>query len=232
MTSRKAVRRPALADSLYEILRDQFINGTRAPGEPLNIAILSRELDVSQTPIREALARLESTGLVHREALRGYRVAPLLSEDDLVSLRDARLVLEPALTRTAAARVTDEFLEALSETIETLDEASRSTADFRTFPRYRSADERFHMAIARQSGNPFLESAYAALGGQVQRFRLFAELGSSDAGDAAEEHRRIYEALRGHDADLAADRMIEHVTNAGARALKDRRDAARPSFSR
>jgi len=229
MTIRKAARRAPLADSLYEILRDQFINGTRAAGEPLNIAILSRELDVSQTPIREALARLEATGLVQREALRGYRVAPLFSEEDLVSLRDARLVLEPALTRAAAARVTPEFLGALLETMETLDETSRSAADSRTFPRYRSADERFHMAIARQSGNPFLASAYAALGGQVQRFRLFAELGSSDAGDAAEEHRRIYEALQGHDVDLAAERMSEHVTNAGARALRDRRDVARPA---
>jgi DNA-binding GntR family transcriptional regulator len=228
MTSRKAERRPPLADSLYGILRDQFIDGTRAAGEPLNIATLSRELDVSQTPIREALARLEATGLVQREALRGYRVAPLLSEDDLVSLRDARLVLEPALTRAAAAQVTPEFLAALLETIETLDDASRSAADARTFPRYRSADERFHLAIAKQSGNPFLTSAYAALGGQVQRFRLFAELGSSDAGDAADEHRRIYEALLDHDAELAAQRMSEHVTNAGARALKDRRDVASP----
>ena len=88
------------------------------------------------------------------------------------------------------------------------------------------------MAIAKQSGNPFLTSAYAALGGQVQRFRLFAELGSSDAADAADEHRRIYEVLREHDAELAAERMSEHVTNAGSRALKDRRDVAMPRSPR
>jgi DNA-binding GntR family transcriptional regulator len=232
MTIRKAARRPALADSLYDILRDQFIDGTRAAGEPLNITILSRELDVSQTPIREALARLEATGLVEREALRGYRVAPLLSEDDLVSMRDARLVLEPALIRAAATRVTPEFLATLLGTIETLDEASRSAADSATLSRYRSADERFHMTIARQSGNRFLASAYEALGGQVQRFRLFAEVGSSDAGEAAEEHRKIYEALQGQDADLATARMREHVANAGARALKDRRDVAEPRSQR
>jgi DNA-binding GntR family transcriptional regulator len=194
----------------------------------LNIAILSRELDVSQTPIREALARLESTGLVRREALKGYRVAPLFSEGELVCLKEARIVLEPALVRAAAHRVTPDFLKKLLETIETLDQASRSIDDYQTFPAYWSADERFHVAIAEQSGNPFLATAYAALGGTVQRFRLFAELGSSDAGYAAREHRKIYAALKKNDPELAAERMREHVSNAGARALKDRRSVNRP----
>jgi DNA-binding GntR family transcriptional regulator len=225
---RKAERHPPLADTVYSILRDQLMDGTRAPDATLNISVLSRQLDVSQTPIREALARLEATGLVRREVLKGYRVAPLFSEEELVSLKDARVVLEPALTHAAAARVTPEFLEILLETIETLDDASQSTDDTRTFPTYWSADERFHLTIARQSGNPFLASAYAALGGQVQRFRLFAELGSSDAGFAAHEHRAVYEALKDKDAERAARLMREHVANAGARALKDRRDVAEP----
>ncbi len=227
MVGRKASGRLPLADSVYEILRNQFMDGTRAAGEPLNIATLSRDLDVSQTPIREALARLEATGLVRREALKGYRVAPLFSENELLSLTDARVVLEPALTRAAADRSTPEFLEALLDTIETLDKASISTDDSRTFPTYWSADERFHTTIAKQSGNPFLAAAYAALGGQVQRFRLFAALGSSDAGHAAREHRLIYEALQVGDAKLAADRMREHVRNAGRRALTDRRAVKR-----
>lgn len=73
---------------------------------PLNIGALSRELNVSQTPLREALARLEHTGLVRREALKGYRVAPLFSETELIKLMDARLVLEPTLTYEAGRRTT------------------------------------------------------------------------------------------------------------------------------
>src|SRR5262249_47029128 len=152
--------------------------------------------------------------------------APLFSEEELVSLRDARVVLEPALTRAAADRVTPEFLDTLVETIDTLDSASHSTDDTKSFPTYWSADERFHLTIARQSGNPFLAAAYAALAGQVQRFRLFAELGSSDAAFAAREHRAVYEALRKGDAEGAATLMRDHVTNAGLRALKDRRSVA------
>lgn len=226
MTVRKALRNPPLADSVYDILRDQLTDGTRAAGEPLNIAILSRELDVSQTPIREALARLEATGLVQREALKGYRVASHFSELDLIALKEARIVLEPALTRAAAERVTPQFLATLLDSIGTLDEAAQSDADRYAVPNFWSADERFHLAIAHQSGNPFLAAAYAALGGQVQRFRLFAERGPAHPGHAAAEHRRIYDALELRDPELAAARMCEHVTNAGERALRDRREAA------
>jgi DNA-binding GntR family transcriptional regulator len=230
MTSRKVADRLPLADAVYKILLHQFMDGTRVPGESLNIAELSRELNVSQTPIREALARLEHTGLVSREALKGYRVAPLFSESDLAALTDARLVLEPALAEAATAHVNPAFLRTLLKTIDTLDQASDTADDSRTFPAYWSADERFHVTIAEQSGNPFLATSYRALGGQVQRFRLFAELGSSDAGHAAVEHRMIYEALKERDPELAAERMREHVRNAGTRAMKDRRNvtALRP----
>jgi DNA-binding GntR family transcriptional regulator len=231
MAGRKASGRLPLADTVYEVLRNQLLDGSRPAGSALNIATLSRELDVSQTPIREALARLEATGLVRREALKGYRVAPLFSEADLVALTEARVLLEPALVRAAADHVTAEFLETLLETIETMDKASTSSDDSRTFPTYWSADERFHGTIASQSGNPFLATAYAALGGQVQRFRLIAELGSSDAVHAASEHRAIYDALATGDSKQAAERMRAHVNNAGRRALKDR-EAVRQSRRR
>lgn len=197
------------------------MDGTRGAGETLNIATLSRELDVSQTPIREALARLEHTGLVRREALKGYSVAPLFTEPDLIALRAARVVLEPAMALEAGSRVTAAFLNTLLDTIEILDVVAGSNTDTRTFPTFWSADERFHAAVAQQSGNQYLAMAYSALGGQVQRFRLSAELGSSDAGFAAIEHRLIYEAFVRNDPEDAAEQMRRHVSNAGARALKD-----------
>ncbi|MEU6645364.1 GntR family transcriptional regulator [Saccharomonospora sp. NPDC046836] len=219
--SRKRSTRQPLADRMYETLFAQLMDGSRDAGEPLNIGALSRELDVSQTPLREALARLEYTGLVHRDPLRGYRVAPLFTQDELIKLMDARLVLEPALTLEAGKRTTPEFLAALLASIEELSEASKS-ADTSNFRGYWSADEEFHTLIAEQADNPFLATAYRSLGGQVQRFRLFAELGSSDAEFAAKEHRTIYEALAAGNPQLAAERMRDHVSGAKGRSLTDR----------
>ncbi|GGM90430.1 GntR family transcriptional regulator [Lentzea pudingi] len=223
---RRSGRQP-LADKMYEVLLGQFTDGRWAAGEPVNIGALSRELDVSQTPLREALARLEHTGLVRREALKGYRVAPLLTEQELTKLMDARLVLEPALAFEAARRTTPEFLADVLETVDDLARAAKSP-DSNVFSSYWMIDERFHLLIAHQAANPFLEKAYRALGGQVQRFRFFVELGSARGapGQAAEEHRAVYDALADGSPVDAADRMRDHIENAKQRVLADRRSVA------
>ncbi|WP_410652730.1 GntR family transcriptional regulator [Amycolatopsis sp. cmx-4-54] len=220
---RKSGRQP-LADRMYDVLLGQFTDGRWAAGEPVNIGALSRELDVSQTPLREALARLEHTGLVRREALKGYRVAPLLTEFELVKLMDARLVLEPALAYEAARRTTPEFLGEVLESVDDLARAATSP-DTEVFSAYWTIDERFHLLIAAQADNPFLEKAYRSLGGQVQRFRFFAKLGSARGapGLAAEEHHAVYDALAAGEADEAAARMRRHIENAKQRVLDDRK---------
>ncbi|MEW1700567.1 GntR family transcriptional regulator [Streptomyces sp. NPDC093249] len=224
MATRPSDRQP-LADQMYEVLLGQFMDGLWSPGRPLNIGALSRELNVSQTPLREALARLEHTGLVHREALKGYRVAPLFSEAELVKLMDARLVLEPTLTYEAGRRTTPEFLQEVADSIEELRRCATAD-DSKSVRAYLSADERFHFLIAKQSANPFLEAAYRSLSGHVQRFRLFTELGASDAESPARDHTAVYDALAAGDAEGAADRMRQHIENAKARALKDRQAVA------
>lgn len=82
--------RQVLADTVYEQIRTLIMNHGIAPGERVNIDEIARELDVSGTPVRESLARLESEGLVSRLPLRGYRVTELLTRreiDDLYALR-------------------------------------------------------------------------------------------------------------------------------------------------
>ncbi|MCU1440938.1 MAG: transcriptional regulator, GntR family [Rhodoglobus sp.] len=212
--------RQPLADRMYDVLLDQFMDGTRGAGEPLNIGELSRELHVSQTPLREALARLEHTGLVRREALKGYRVAPLFSTEELGELMDARLVLEPVLAAGASLRTTPEFMAELLATIDDLQSSARlADTEAESFKLYWSSDDQFHRLIAQQSGNSFLADAYGSMGGQVQRFRLFMKAGSTDASSAAEEHRKIYNALRAGDPEAAATCMRNHIARARARAL-------------
>jgi DNA-binding GntR family transcriptional regulator len=218
--SRRVAPRQALADHVYDELIAALVDGALAAGSALNIDALSRELDVSHSPVREALARLEATGLVRRTALKGYRVAPVFSTEDLVELLDARLVLEPVNAFLACNRVTDALVEQLEHTIVDLGAAPRgpSFADFRP---YWEADERFHMLIAEAAHNQFLLSAYAALGGQVQRFRLFAGLGVTDADHAIREHRTIVDAFANGDAESARAAMNDHLHGVKARAVAE-----------
>jgi DNA-binding GntR family transcriptional regulator len=218
--SPRGLQRQSLSDGVYDELLRRLFDNTLPPGTPLNIDALARDLDVSQTPIREALARLESTGLVTRAALRGYRAAPLLSRDELDALMHARCVLEPAVARLAASRITDEFLNALDASIERL-RAAPTGPNFDDYHLYWAADEEFHDRIARQADNPFLYRAFESLGGQAQRFRMFGGLGVSDADHAIREHKAIRVALGTGDPDAAERAMLDHVQAVRGRATSE-----------
>src|SRR5690606_18753046 len=94
--------RRALADQVYDRLIADLVDGRIEPDSAISIDGLARSLGVSQTPIREALGRLEATGLVTRLPFKGYRAAPPLSLEDLRQLSEARRVIEPANARLAA----------------------------------------------------------------------------------------------------------------------------------
>ncbi|MFK0294644.1 GntR family transcriptional regulator [Streptomyces sp. NPDC090442] len=220
MSPRPRSTREPLADRMYDVLLRQLFAGERGAGSPLNIGALARELDVSQTPLREALARLEHTGLVRREALKGYRVADALTEREVGKLFEARMVLEPALTLEAGHRTTPEFLDTLREAVDELAESATSADDRPDgFQHYWTSDDAFHRLIAAQSDNPFLEQAFLSLGGQMHRFRLFTKRGHTGVPHAVREHRAICAALEQRKPERAAELMRRHLTHARTRIL-------------
>lgn len=215
----KAPARQVLADHVYETLMTSLVDGRLAAGESLNIDALSRELAISQTPIREALARLESTGLVVREALRGYRVAPLFSPDELAELMEARIALEPQLAKMAGAAGRADLVRGLRESNGALSRYRERKGE--SLASYWQADERFHRLIAEGAGNRFLLASYTALGGHVQRFRLFGGLDVSDADAAVSEHERIIDAIAAGDGDASFTAMHDHVCSVKQRAIAE-----------
>lgn len=217
---RPPLARRSLSDSVYDAVLAMLMDRQLEPDDSLSIDGLARELGVSPTPVREALARLEAPGLVRRTALKGYRVAPLLTDRELRDLMEARLVLEPVLAERACERSTPEFIEDLGRLMKSQHEAGRGPS-FENYQDFLRSDEAFHAAIAEQSGNQFLATAYTALGGQVQRFRLFAGQGVIDAEQAVAEHQGIYEAMRAGSPEGTAAAMRTHLTNVSDRAAQE-----------
>ena len=212
--------RQVLADGVYEQIRALIMNDGIEPGARVNIDEIARELGVSGTPVREALARLEATGLVTRIAMRGYRVAPTLSTEELAELMDARLAIEPVTALRACRRATPALIEALDRSIADLRNAPTGplSAQYRE---YWQADRRFHDLIAESADNRFLLMAYNCLGGQVQRFRLFTGLGVTDAEYAIKEHTTILAAFRSREPKKARRAMVKHLRGVRARSIKD-----------
>jgi len=216
----RAVSREVLADHVYAELLASLMDGRLAPGAVVSIDGTARELDVSPTPVREALARLEHTGMVRRVALKGYRVAPVFTQDDFAELMEARLAIEPVNARLACTRIDQRGLAELERAVEDLKSAPRGPS-FADYKDYLEADERFHQLIARQTGNQFMEAAYLALGGQVQRFRLFSGVGITDAEHAIAEHQAVLDAVSSGDPDKAAAAMDAHIRQVRSRAIAD-----------
>jgi DNA-binding GntR family transcriptional regulator len=215
-----AVSRQVLADHVYQRLLETLMDGGLEAGAPVSIDGMARTLGVSPTPVREALARLEGTGMVRRVALRGYRVAPLFTADELAQLMAARRVIEPANAELACRSATLDDRNALQRSIDDLASSPHgpSFADYRA---YLQADERFHRLIADQARNPFLLAAYDALGGQVQRFRLFSGMGVTDADAAIAEHTAILAAIEARDPSAARAAMDDHIARVSRRAEDD-----------
>ena len=216
----RPVSRQVLADHVYEELLASLMDGRLEPGAVVSIDGTARELDVSPTPVREALARLEHTGMVRRVALKGYRVAPVFTQEDFAELMEARLAIEPVNARLACARLTQAHLAELGKAVADLKKAPRGPS-FAEYRDYLEADERFHRLIAEFTGNQFMVAAYSALGGQVQRFRLFGGVGITDAEHAIAEHQSVLDAFSSGDPEKAADAMADHVTKVRGRAIAD-----------
>ena len=135
----------------------------------------------------------------------------------------------PTFAAEATTNSSPSFLQQLLDTIKTMERVGGGT-DPDALKGSWAADELFHKLISAQTENPFTHRAYTALGSQLQRYRLSGQAGKTHALDAAQEHRRIYEAIHRGDEASAAEQMRLHIENARIRTLADERVArTRPS---
>lgn len=212
------IRAKTLPDDVYDALVDMLTWGTLKPGASLSIDGLAQSLGVSPTPVREALARLESTGLVRRAARRGYRVAPLMSQAQMSELADARLVLETGAMERAMHHV-EELLPDLEKAFRNhersagklLKPGNEETHQY--LRQYFEDDWSFHEAILQHCGNRYIAQAVDSLSFRVHRMRQTIGAGSTDAAVAVSEHRAILEAVRRHDAAAAVEQVRIHLSN-------------------
>lgn len=215
----QAPRREILSDHVYSQLKGLIMSGHVPPGDKLNIEDLSRRLKVSPTPVREALARLESEGLTTKLALRGYTTTHLLSDGEIRDLYDLRLMLEVPSAGRAATRIDLDGMAALSRE---LDSAARPPAEEDDYESYRALidhDARFHDLILSIAGNDMVTRAFDRTHCHLHIFRLtyrgrFGE-------QTVAEHRTLVEALVRQDPHAAEAAMRAHLTRARDRVLAD-----------
>jgi DNA-binding GntR family transcriptional regulator len=196
-----------LADRVYRTLREQILQGQYAPGQKLNIDQLARDLGVSNTPIREAMARLERLGLVEMVPYCGPKIKRL-NAAQLKDIYDVRIALEELAVRLVAQSQDPNVFNVITAALE-MQERVCNGDDPRAAV---DADRAFHDALVQASGNSVLLDLLPNLS---DRTRLLLELNTppSEGMDKAaalralQDHRRIYEALRKGDQEAAVQEL-------------------------
>ena len=207
---RAIVHRRSLVDDVYERLIELLLEPETEPGARLQIDALARAWQVSQTPIREALARAEASGLVVRQPLRGYQIAAVLSADEFEQLMELRLLIEPSCAAGACVRADDGVFDMLERQHAVMRDSPKgpTSHDYRDYLR---ADISFHETIAAAGGNRFLQAALAATSPHAHRFRRFKGGTITDAADSLREHQAVLDALRARDPEIASSAMRQHL---------------------
>lgn len=169
---KSSVRTSVLSDESYGKIKEMIVTYEIAPGSRVNIDALSLRLKTSQTPIREALARLEADGLIKKEPLKGYSATNLLTLDEFQDLFQFRLLIEPWAAEQAAQRITSEGKRNLKLEISNTKKSikQKSVDEFKSLTEH---DARFHKLVAQLSGSKSVESAFERTHCHLHLFRLF-----------------------------------------------------------
>ena len=198
-----AVRQTA-HEYVRSVLRRAILNGELASGSRLVQAELAATLDVSTTPIREALRDLATEGLVHFDPHRGAIVTELSSED-LQDILEIRLVLEPMAMRQAVSKITPQLLERLKKLHKDMLAEPHSAE-------WVDRNRVFHMAVYEQAVSARLASIIRNLqDASVMYIGAAVQRDPSHREHANKGHAEILAALEAGDAEAAVAAITPHI---------------------
>ncbi len=215
---RRIKRVQGIVEEVYELIRADIMSLRIPPDTRISIDSLARQLGVSQTPIREALSRLEATGLVIKQHFVGYCSAPQLDRQQLDELYELRLLLEPYAASCAAERMSDEELQAVVQLAKKMEPGESRTS----YDRFAVQDSELHDLIAIGSGNTLIRDALAKLHTHLHIFRL--RFHSEVTKEAYGEHAELIAALTERRPAEAAAAMRTHIEKSYQRLKAYTRD--------
>ena len=203
----QGIQRPIpLRDQVYDVLRHKILNGEFPPGFKLVEEQLATQLNVSRTPVREAIQRLQVEGLV-TDSSQGHARVEEITKGRIEQALDIRALLETYACRHAAHTITREQLDHLHELH--AEEIRRLHAgDLEIMSQLNSA---IHQEIVAAAGNQVLEHLVKHLSAHVPSYRLFALGDSDNLQFFVHSHGRIINSLEQGDAEAAVEEMSRHV---------------------
>lgn len=197
------------SDYAYTQLREAILAGEYGPGTVLNQAELAKTIGISTTPLREALRRLLSEGLVELDAHRDARVTELTAEEAR-DLLEVRLSLDPLAAALSAERRTKDDIRRIRETVKDV-KPLLSNPSIEDLVKHRL----FHQAIYEASHNDLLIGTLNSLWDKADRYRrlgLEKPRTQEELDQKDREHHELVDAVVRGDGDAASTVMYQHIT--------------------
>ena len=210
-TSARGVTSVTRASAVYEQLRSDIVHGVLAPGSKLKVEAMGTRYATGASPIREALSRLSSEGLVVRTELRGFSVAPL-NWDELPTLTQTRIELESLTLRASIEKRDQEMEEELVLLMHRLSRMPRSlsTEHFEPNPAWETLHNEFHRVSLSRCPSRWLKAFCTNLADEAYRFRQVAASKSFSSRNVNAEHMAIFEAAIEGRTDEAVLLLAQH----------------------
>ena len=228
-----------LSEQAQDRIRRDILSGELFPNERLQIDAISERYNIGAVPVREALNRLSSEGLVVRRSHRGFCVAPI-SMSDLEELVKTRIWLETLALRESMINADDAWEEELVVSFHRLARTQRRLPEElgpEIFEQWEERHKAFHMLLLERCGSNWLLGFCSNLMDQAVRYRnlsMNSNPSKQRREGAAAEHKAILDAALEHDADQACTLLAEHyrTTLDGLRMLIPPRGGERATMTR
>jgi len=191
---------------IYEKIRMAILTGEISAGERLVELDLATKMNSSRTPVREALQKIASEGLIYAIPRVGYIVGEM-SESDLQDIFEARLAVEQAAAKLALERITPEELGELEMSLKNSEESVKRGVKNQMI----GFDTEFHEMLCRASRNKRLIQFGQMLRDHLLKYRMIGLQIPKMARDAVEEHTKIFNALQSRDPKELERSISEHL---------------------
>jgi DNA-binding GntR family transcriptional regulator len=198
----------------YERIRDMVVEGRLRPGETVSEVQLADRLEISRTPVREAVKRLVGQGLLEITP-RGLRIFRPTAED-VAEVYFLRAAIEGAIARTAAMRITTNDLRTLGE----MHAEGERAAERGDVPALVELNGRFHQIIAAACGSGRASAALHSLDPLVAAYRRLSLLSAEHQKRSVAEHGLLVDLLARRDGAGAEALMRDHIARAGRRVVE------------
>lgn len=205
------IPRQSLAAAVVERLREKIVSGELREGQQLRQDAIAADFQISRIPVREALSHLAAEGLIKIVANRGA-VVSALSPEEIGELFEARAVLECHMLRQAIPNLKEADFQRAEDVLRQFEESLEDESEAKSWGRWNWL---FHSALYAPANRPVMLGFVKTINQNCDRYTRLHLVFTRNQHLAGPAHRKLLDACRTRDPQIAGDALWRHITDAG-----------------